>query len=136
MSTLLLIGDGAMWVFHTLLIVFNLFGWMWSKTRKWNLVTLALTAFSWLVMGAFYGVGYCICTDAHYRIREALEIKDPSGSYLQLLTYKLSGWWPAESLTNTVAAIAFGTSIVLSVTFNVRDGLRKRAEMRKVPSEA
>lgn len=115
-----------MWVFHTALILFNVFGWIWARTRIWNLVTLGLTAFSWLVLGLLYGAGYCVCTDIHYRIRNALEIRDPSGSYLQLMVYKLSGWWPAEGLTNNAAAIVFGVSVVLSVSLNLRDLFRRR----------
>ena len=126
MNGLLLVGDGAMWIFHTALILFNILGWMWAKTRKWNLFTLGLTAFSWLAMGAFYGVGYCVCTDIHYRIRDALGIHDPSGSYLQLLVQKVSGWWPSQSLTNNIAAIVFGLSIVMSVSLNIRDARLRR----------
>jgi hypothetical protein len=102
------------------------FGWIWPKLRRWNLITLGLTAFSWLLMGLWYGIGYCVCTDLHYRVRDALGVKDPSGSYLQLLVWKLSGWWPPETMVNTVAGWVFGSSVVLSVAFNVRDMIRKR----------
>ncbi|TFH36129.1 MAG: DUF2784 domain-containing protein, partial [Bacteroidia bacterium] len=27
-------------IFHTSLIIFNLFGWIWRRTRLWNLGTL------------------------------------------------------------------------------------------------
>lgn len=124
---LLLLGDGAMWVFHTALIFFNVFGWLWKRTRRWNLITLGLTAVSWLLMGLWYGIGYCVCTDVHYRIRTAMGIDDPSGSYLQLLIWKLSGWWPAESLVNTWAGIVFGAAVLGSVVTNVLDWRRKRS---------
>ena len=52
-------------IFHTSLIVFNVAGWAWRATRRWNLLTLSLTAVSWFAMGLWYGVGYCICTDWH-----------------------------------------------------------------------
>ena len=45
-------------VFHTLLMLFNCFGWAWKKTRPWNLVTLLLTAGSWFIVGIWYGWGY------------------------------------------------------------------------------
>jgi hypothetical protein len=40
--------------FHTLLILFNLLGWIWASTRRWNLYTLLATGFSWFVLGIWY----------------------------------------------------------------------------------
>ncbi|HLK14203.1 MAG TPA: DUF2784 family protein [Fimbriimonadaceae bacterium] len=114
-------------VFHTALILFNVFGWAWRKTRRWNLVTLLATAFSWCVMGLWKGLGYCLCTDWHWRVREAMGIHETSSSYIVLLTRELSGWDPPVSLANTVAGIVFGTSVALSVGLNLRDWLRVRA---------
>jgi uncharacterized membrane protein YeiH len=45
--------------FHSALIIFNLFAWIPRFTRRWNLISLGLTAFSWLGLGLFYGIGYC-----------------------------------------------------------------------------
>jgi len=30
--------------------------------------SLLLTAFSWFVLGIWYGWGYCVCTDWHYMV--------------------------------------------------------------------
>ena len=45
-------------VLHTALILFNVFGWAWTRTRRWNLVTLLATVFSWGVLGMWKGFGY------------------------------------------------------------------------------
>ena len=108
-------------VFHTLLIVFNVFGWAWKKSRKWNLVTLGVTAFSWLVMGIWKGVGYCVCTDWHFQVRRAMGINDPENSYIDFLFRVVSGWSPDPNLTRAVAGWVFAISIVLSVGLNARD---------------
>ncbi len=108
-------------IFHTLLIVFNCFGWAWRRTRKWNLITLVVTAFSWLVMGLWKGVGYCVCTDWHWQIRKALGQTTDESSYLDYLVKVLSGWTPDPALVRTVAGWVFGISIALSVGLNVRD---------------
>src|SRR5437016_458661 len=113
--------DVFLLIFHTLLIVFNCFGWAWKKTRKWNLLTLAATAFSWLVMGLWKGVGYCICTDWHWQVREALGHRMTESSYLDFLVKTISGWAPPLDLTRAVAGWVFGTSIVLSLALNVTD---------------
>jgi hypothetical protein len=108
-------------VFHTVLIVFNVIGWAWKRTRIWNLVTLGLTALSWFVMGAFYGIGYCVCTQFHFEVREALGIHDGADNYLQLLARTLLGIDPAPSTVRQIAGIGFGVSVVMSVALNIRD---------------
>jgi hypothetical protein len=53
-------------VAHNLLIAFNLVGWIFPRTRKLHLATIAATMFLWIVMGAFRGWGYCLCADWHF----------------------------------------------------------------------
>lgn len=122
---LLYLGDGFFWLFHTVLILFNLFGWIHRRLRPWNLATLGLTLVSWLVMGVWQGVGYCVCTDAHFRIRREMGIQDHAESYLQLLVEKISGWNPPVDLVNQVAGICMATAVVASIATNVRDRLRR-----------
>lgn len=112
--------------FHTALIFFNTFGWAFRKTRKWNLVTLLLTAFSWFVLGFWFGWGYCFCTDWHWKVREHLGYHDQFNSYIQFLVNKLSGINFSASLVDAVTAIVFFTSLALSIVFNIRD-LKKRS---------
>lgn len=113
-------------VFHTALIFFNVLGWIWKATRKWNLATLSLTATSWFLMGIWYGVGYCICTDWHWQVRRAMGIRDTADSYLVLLVQKLTGWNPPISLVNSVALVVFLLSLGMSIGLNVRDWRRKK----------
>ncbi len=114
-------------VFHTALIFFNVLGWIPKKLRKWNLATLLLTAFSWTVMGIWFGRGYCVCTDLHWRVRAAMGIHDHADSYLVLLVRTLSGWDPPVPLVNAIALWVFVISLTMSVGLNVRDWRRTRA---------
>src|SRR4051794_8964314 len=107
--------------FHSCLVLFNTFGWIFRKTRKWNLITLLLTAFSWFVLGIWYSWGYCFCTDWHWRIRAYLGHHDTSNSYIQFLVQKLTGINFSSQLTDTVTAIVFFTSFALSIVFNAKD---------------
>jgi hypothetical protein len=116
----------AFFVFHTALILFNVFGWAWAPTRRWNLVTLLATAFSWGVMGIWKGIGYCPITDWHWRVREAMGIRETSSNYLVLLVETLSGWTPPIQLANTVAVVVLLGSLSLSIGLNVRDWRRRR----------
>jgi hypothetical protein len=84
-ETLYKIADIFFFGFHISLILFNLFGWLFKSLRKWNLITLGLTAFSWIVLGAFYGFGYCFLTDWHWQIRDELGYPNPYNSYIHFL---------------------------------------------------
>jgi hypothetical protein len=128
---MLAFGNIFFFIFHTLLILFNVLGWTWVKTRKWNLLTLGMTFCSWCVMGIWKGVGYCICTDWHWQIRHAMGIKGDPDSYLILLVQKLTGWTPSVSLTNTTALIVFIASTLASVTLNFKDWKKRRENKRK-----
>jgi Protein of Unknown function (DUF2784) len=121
---LLLAGDAFFWMFHTALIFFNLFGWIPARTRRLNLITLTITLFSWLVMGFWKGIGYCICTDWHFQTRSALGIHDGADSYLQLLVRK-TGIDPPLSLLNDVAGVCMLIAVIASVSLNLRDFKRK-----------
>ena len=65
--------DSAFLVVHTALIFFNLFGWTWKKTLRLNLLSIFLTAGSWVAFAPWYGFGYCPCTDWHWQIKWAIE---------------------------------------------------------------
>ena len=99
--------------FHTMLIVFNLFGWIWKPTRIWNLVTLSLTLVSWTIMGIWRG---------------AMGIHETADSYVILLARKLTGWDPPVQLANSIALWLFVFSFAASLGLNTRDWRRaKRA---------
>jgi len=111
-------------VFHTTFTLFNLTGWMFRKTRKWILITLLLTAFSWFVLGIWFGWGYCFCTDWHWNVREHLGLQDQSHSYIHFLLLKLTGKDFDESLVDNATLVLFLISLLLSSWFNLRDRRR------------
>lgn len=112
-------------VFHTLLTLFNITGWLFRATRKWNLITLLLTAFSWFVLGIWYGWGYCLCTDWHWQVREQLGYHDQQNSYIHFLLLKLTGINFNENLVNNATLIIFLLSLTLSIWLNIRDRKNK-----------
>ena len=115
--------------FHTSITLFNIFGWMFPKTRKINLVTLLLTAFSWFVLGIWYGWGYCVFTDWHWDVRRYLGYDDRSNSYIHFLILKLTGINLKPQLVDNVVLIGFLLSLVMSIWLNVRSGRRKKKSM-------
>ena len=115
-------------VFHTLIIFFNLFGWLWKKTRKLNLISLLLTAFSWFALGICYGFGYCFCTDWHYQVRMNLGYYDMPPSYTKFLADSLTGLDINAALVDALTLIFFLLALFASIYTNVKDwkaGIRK-----------
>ena len=78
-------------VIHNALIAFNMFGWIPGRTRRWHLAAIGLTLFSWLVMGAWKGWGYCWCADMHFAVRRELGIHRGESSYTELLLNQIPG---------------------------------------------
>lgn len=114
------IGNYFFIILHIILILFNLFGWIPKRLRKWNLISLCLTAFSWFVLGIFYGFGYCFLTDWHWEIREKLGYPNESNSYIQFLIKDLTNISFDENLVDTFTAILFFIAFALSIYVNVR----------------
>jgi hypothetical protein len=109
-------------VSHTSLILFNLFGWIWSKLRIFNLITLILTGASWLFLGLKYGtLGYCPLTDWHFRIITKLGETDLPDSYIKYIIDRMTGLNINASLLDRVTLYAFLMALTFSIIFNVRD---------------
>ncbi len=119
--------DIGFFVFHTVLVLFNLLGWAWKKTRRWNLATLILTSISWFVLGIWYGVGYCVCTDLHFQVRRQLGYHDDSPTYIHFLVKTITGVSMDPGLVQTITAIGFVFALVMSIALNVRDWRKTRA---------
>jgi len=113
--------DIAFFTFHTVLVLFNLLGWVVPKWRKWNLATLAATAFSWFVMGIWFGWGYCLCTDWHFQIRRRLGYVDDSPTYIHLMIKLITGANLDPNLVQGITATGFIFGLIMSLITNLRD---------------
>jgi hypothetical protein len=117
-------------VFHTSLILFNVFGWIWKRTRILNLITLGLTGASWLFLGLLAGVpGYCPFTDWHFTILEKLGRTNLPDSYIKFLADRLTGSDFNSGMIDNVTLYTFIAAIVISLFLNIRDLIRKRKEI-------
>jgi len=109
--------------FHAIIILFNLFGWIWKPFRKANLITLALTGGSWTFLGIFYGWGYCPITDWHYNVLTKLGKSELPTSYIQYLLEQFFDLYPSQSATDTWTLILFLVALSLSLLFNLKEKL-------------
>jgi len=113
-------------VFHTLLILFNIFGWIWKKTRKFNLVLLLLTGLSWTVLGIFYGFGYCPLTEWHFNVLRKLGESNLPNSYIKYLVDRISGWDISANTVDLSTLIVFLAALSISFAINIRHMLPVR----------
>jgi len=125
---MLVLADWACFLFHTLLIGFNMVGWAWRKTRLLHLVTLGLTAFSWFVLGAVYGWGYCLCSDWHFQVRERLGHNDPETSYIQLLARHVAGVSLSREASDWLAGTVFALIVLVTAATWLGSWLRGRKQ--------
>ena len=113
-------------VFHSSLILFNLFGWIWSITRKFNLITLLLTGASWLILGLIVGrLGYCPLTDWHFNVLQKLGNTNLPDSYIKYLADRLTGLDFDPSLIDNITLYAFIASLAISLFMNIRSSDHK-----------
>jgi hypothetical protein len=118
--------------FHSSLVVFNLFGWIFRKTRIWNLITLTLTGTSWLFLGLIVGtLGYCPLTEWHFNILLRLGERNLPSSYIKYLTDRITGLDISASLVDKITLYSFLAALSISLFLNIR-ALRIKRKTRSI----
>ncbi|MEA1886100.1 MAG: DUF2784 domain-containing protein [Bacteroidota bacterium] len=126
------IADIAFVVFHTSLILFNMFGWIWKKTRLANLVTIVVTFASWTLLGLIVGVpGYCPFTEWHFQILEKLGHTDLPTSYIKYLADRLTGLDFSQKLVDDLTLWGLMAAFIISLSLNALHCLRKGKKQDK-----
>lgn len=124
MSSLFLhLIDYFFFFFHSIFILFNVFGWIIPRWRFANLITLSLTAFSWFILGIWYGFGYCPMTDWHWEVRRLLGYNDNSNSYIHFLILKILGINLPESLVDVATVIVFFMAFSISIFLGIKKSI-------------
>ena len=113
-------------VFHSTLVLFNLTGWIWPRTRRLHLILISLTVLSWFGLGIFYGWGYCPCTDWHWQVKRKLGETDLPASYVKYYLDYLTSWdWNPTIVDALVLVLGVG-ALAISVGLNWRDRQRRK----------
>lgn len=106
---------------HFALVLFNLAGWMFRRTRRLHLAVISLTLLSWFGLGIWYGWGYCPLTEWHWQVKQARGETGLPASYVKYYLDKWSGTaWDPVAVDATVAVAAVCAWLV-SLWVNVRD---------------
>ncbi len=119
-------------VFHLMLVLFVLFGWIWRKTRRWNLIVIMLTLASWFLLGIKYGIGYCPLTDWHFQVLRKMGETGMPSSYISYLVVRFTSYMPSQNIVDTLTFLGAMAALIASLFFNIRD--MKRPCRRPRPS--
>lgn len=103
---------------HLIIIGFNLLGWIWKKTRKLHFIFVLLTAGSWLILGIWFGLGYCPITDWQWQVKERLGETNLPNSFIKYLADGITGSDISTNIIDTVTALSFAIAVFLSVYLN------------------
>jgi hypothetical protein len=114
------LADYFFLAFHSLLIIFNLFAWIWKPLRMWHLITISLTFASWIFLGIRYGWGYCPLTDWHWEILRKKGVMDLPNSYIAYLMERIIHLkLPPQLVDIMTVGLAF-IALVISLIVNFR----------------
>ena len=119
-------------IFHLALIVFVLTGWIWRKTRPWNLAAILLVLASWFLLGLKYGMGYCPLTDWHWRVLHQLGQYQLPSSYVSYLILRVTGWLPNQNTIDVLTLLATLTAFILSAYLSIRDHMQYRKRKQEI----
>ncbi len=107
-------------VFHSALIVFILFGWIFPKTRMAHLVVALLTGGSWFILGLFYGMGFCPLTEWHWQVLREMGKTGLPVSYVQYILDRLTGISISPAFADQITFLGWLIPTILSVILTIR----------------
>ena len=105
-------------ILHLVIIIFNLTGWIWAATRKLHFYCIVITAASWLILGIWFGLGYCPITDWQWEVKERLGEENLPNSFIKYFADRVSGEDISSSLIDNLTALFFLLAAMLSVYVN------------------
>jgi len=111
---------------HLLIIIFNLFGWIWVKTRNWHFWLMSVTLFSWLALGLKYGLGYCFLTDWHWEVKQKLGETDLPASFIK---YFLDVYTPVQVsayAADLATGISFSSVVIIAIALKIKAIMNKK----------
>lgn len=110
--------DILLTIVHLAIVGFNLFGWIPKVTRKAHFISILLTAASWLLLGIWFGIGYCPFTDWQWRIKERMGEKNLPSNFIEYFAEKITSINFDSQLINNMISVCFVLAALLSIYFN------------------
>lgn len=117
-------ADIVLTILHIGITLFNLTGWAFKRLRRLHLISISLTLGSWVILGFFYGFGYCFLTDWHWDVKKELGEHGLPNSFIKYYLDMIFNADISPDLVNTVAVIGLVFALVMTVVKN-RDLFRR-----------
>ena len=114
----LVILDVLLTIFHMIIIGFNLLGWIWKPTKKIHFWFAMITLFCWVVLGLWYGLGYCPITDWQWNVKAQLGEQNLPASFVKYFVDKLTGLNVSANLIDICTLLFFLLAIIASIKVN------------------
>ena len=121
-------------ILHLVIIGFNMLGWIPSTTRRIHFISVVLTAASWLILGIWYGLGYCPITDWQWQIKERLWEQNLPNSFIKYHVDMITASDFSSSLIDIITASGFAIAAVLSISLNFFKKRKRRFLQRPIGS--
>lgn len=109
------VADLGLSLLHSAVVFFNLFGWISPRTRPWQQILLALTTASWLGLGYFFGLGYCVLTDWQWQIKRQLGDTELPHSFIQFALTRWFGLSLSDGLVDAATGGAFAALLLIAM---------------------
>ncbi len=105
---------------HTGMVLFMLVGWAFRRLLLMHRILLGLIWASWLGLGVYVDfLGYCILTDWHWRLLEAMGQYGMPPSYIEYMLWQLG----APDVPDVLVAYGTGAAFVILTVLSL---LRQR----------
>ena len=105
-------------IVHFIIIGFNLLGWVFPSTRKLHLYGVAITLGCWLILGIWYGIGYCPVTDWQWEVKTQLGEQNLPNSFVKYYADLLTGKNINDQIIDGITLGTFLLAIITSVYLN------------------
>jgi len=108
----------ADWLFtalHVGVVLGFLFLWVPKRTKRLYPWLVGAVATSWLLLGAWKGLGYCFLTDWHWRVKRARGEVSMPGSFLKYAADAVAGRDVPSHWVDAVAGGVFVVGCVIAI---------------------
>ncbi len=114
----LMVLDCLLTILHLIIIGFNLLGWIFKSTRKIHFWFTMLTLSCWIILGIWFGFGYCPITDWQWHIKTQLGEQNLPDSFVKYFADQLMGTSINSDLVDALTLSLFLVAIVCSIKLN------------------
>ena len=114
----LMVLDFLFTILHLFIIGFNLLGWIFKTTRKTHFWFVMATLGCWIILGFWFGFGYCPITDWQWHIKTQLGEQNLPDSFIKYFADKVFNSNINADLIDALTLIFFLIPIVCTIKVN------------------